>query len=476
MALDEWYPWNEATLSDPAPLEILLDAARERASVVAHELNVNLPYDRFFERPILFPHSIPALSVAEALREAIRALAPHFVRMDDASYAVHSWRNFPAMLSPTDEFDGSAGLSILPEPHVPELNEAGLAIYRTFLASCAAWLQRMRYVRADSLSVCSSALVDPDVGETSDTNELPTARLVAGLANVSFTTLATPRATIPRFSVSVSFSGSQYGGAENNSTTWNNKISQGRSVAGTMSGLADLSVANAAGINATCLLVPCGDDGRPYGRLILSSSRVVDPTIIYSSQSSPRHIYGAFGSGRQSESEEWRISESESLRVWTFYGFTSDENLTISSGTATWDRVTTEIEVAWSEDLQSHLVTRDDSNVTRCSQSVGSLGTPFQATMSAAASMEIADAMGLGTIGIPLQGVAIPAHETVTVMPQIESLAPDLSLLHAHFEVPDFSPCAYSSGFAGATYSVRLFPVLDYGPHFKYRPAQNTDS
>ena len=147
MALD-WPDFSEASITDAAPLDALGVAVAERAAAASAGTGSHVTTDF----PPASYSSDPVLSRLVALRNALRALAPRFVRLEDDRYKWEAWSRFPIAYSGDNLMKGEHSLAVLPMPGAPERSAESLEIYRTFLANCAWWIEQFRYVNVSDRS------------------------------------------------------------------------------------------------------------------------------------------------------------------------------------------------------------------------------------------------------------------------------------------------------------------------------------
>ena len=139
MAL-EWPDFQQATITDAKTFDALKRAVAERcAAAAAGSGHCGHIADGWFD-------PTPDLERIRALRDAIRGLAPFFVRLEDERYRLFSWSRFPIAYTGADVMQGEHSLAVLPAPATPEADSARLGDYRTFLENCAWWLKQFRYV------------------------------------------------------------------------------------------------------------------------------------------------------------------------------------------------------------------------------------------------------------------------------------------------------------------------------------------
>ena len=143
----EWPDWGAGFLNDEAPLAALAAAIEERAAAAG----VGVP-GLWSGTP-----APTVLSRLAAIRTAIATLAPAFVDLDNPANAwawgSHAPLSFQARPRGTTElpvssiYEGEHSLAAFsPGIGAPEAHEPTLAAYRKFLADCAWWLERFRYV------------------------------------------------------------------------------------------------------------------------------------------------------------------------------------------------------------------------------------------------------------------------------------------------------------------------------------------
>ena len=141
MAL-EWPDFTQATITDAETFDALKRAYAERCAAASAGAGHAVPDDAEYWGADVTPD----LDRLVSLRNAIRSLAPKFVRLEDERYRWKSWVNFPIAYTGADLMKGEHSLAILPAPGTPEGDPARLADYRRFLANCAWWLRQFRYV------------------------------------------------------------------------------------------------------------------------------------------------------------------------------------------------------------------------------------------------------------------------------------------------------------------------------------------
>lgn len=139
MAL-EWPDFSQAAITDAKTVDALKFAVAERAAAArAGSGYSGYTADGWFD-------PTPDLDRIRTLRDAIRGLAPHFIRLEDERYRLFSWSRFPIAYTGAEVMTGEHSLAVLPAPATPEADSARLEDYRTFLANCAWWLRQFRYV------------------------------------------------------------------------------------------------------------------------------------------------------------------------------------------------------------------------------------------------------------------------------------------------------------------------------------------
>lgn len=143
-----WPDFSEATITDASCYEALKNALAERYAAA----NAGSTYGIEFPVPDNYADAAPDLERITKLRDAVRNLAPKFVRLEDESYQWQAWSRFPIAYTAADVMKGDHSLAILPPPGTPESSATHLEIYRTFLANCAWWLRQFRYVNVAAQS------------------------------------------------------------------------------------------------------------------------------------------------------------------------------------------------------------------------------------------------------------------------------------------------------------------------------------
>ena len=138
----EWPDFSQATITDATTFDALKRAYAERCAAASAGVGYAVAHDAEFWGADVTPD----LDRLTQFRRALQALAPKFVRLEDERYQWQAWSRFPIAYAGTDLMKGEHSLAILPAPGTPEGDSARLEEYRRFLANCAWWLKRFRYV------------------------------------------------------------------------------------------------------------------------------------------------------------------------------------------------------------------------------------------------------------------------------------------------------------------------------------------
>ncbi len=155
LAPQPWPDWPEAALASFEPLDALVRAIDERraaaSSVNASKLQLLGSWED------LAPGAVPNRAALERIRDAICELAGVFVLPDLDVYDETGFTQFPgysAFWTPRTRLPliGDHPIGAIPDPGACESDPAALDAYRDWLANCAWWIERFRYLVATTLS------------------------------------------------------------------------------------------------------------------------------------------------------------------------------------------------------------------------------------------------------------------------------------------------------------------------------------
>lgn len=444
-----WPDFGAATASGREFLDALFGAIEERAAV-ARAAGTRVS----FERP-LAPGAPPTHAALLAVQLAVLALAPAFVRLGEEEDAWNKFADFPRRWSAAAVASGEHSVARLPPRGAPEGHPGSLARVRAFMSNCAWWLDRFRAVDATPRSVYTRLLEasatrhdgqgqDPNncFGSPTVTNgEWPASRTDGTL----YVVLRESR-----------FRMDDYSGG-----TWHLDVndhkdeeSRGRCYCG-------LSVANACGLPARCLLVPAFHGTR---RL---PTRSESDQWLDSLARKPAGWDGYYPASwhREARSFEWRGGWRErSSDLWTGsqsavqdqsgYGLAYVGSETHAS------RLT-----SWSADGLRSLVL-DEGTSERENPGVG-LATEHHET-----DIEDFDGCGNWTCGEPVDAGVVAPHGRIEAFERLDGIPiPDGADLAALRRMRDKHPLDYNEESITFAAGVKLVPILDY--HESY--ARGTD-
>lgn len=189
-----WPSFEEATLSDWAPIGALLCAIDERRAVADAVNGTSATDVESFGWTGLGPGVAPTRAALDSIRDAICALCGIFVFPDDEAHRANGFTTFPVRTIASNGENwfppdmalplcGEHSIADPPDPGSGELDPNTLQRYRSWLLNCAWWLERLRYL--DASSVCRytrkatigyySVWTDPDEDHWIDQDENPAA-------------------------------------------------------------------------------------------------------------------------------------------------------------------------------------------------------------------------------------------------------------------------------------------------------------
>ena len=128
MAL-EWPDFTQATITDAETFDALKRAYAERCAAASAGAGHAVPDDAEYWGADVTPD----LDRLVSLRNAIRSLAPKFVRLEDERYRWKSWVNFPIAYTGADLMKGEHSLAILPAPGISPSHRGRFSILSSIM-------------------------------------------------------------------------------------------------------------------------------------------------------------------------------------------------------------------------------------------------------------------------------------------------------------------------------------------------------
>ena len=505
MALAEaeaWPDFENARLEDWDPIAAILTAIDERRAVAAAVNETEA--DSFYAMSWAgidrgWP---PTREALESIRDAFCSLAAIFVFPDDGSYQADGFASFPARTidrrrtggwfapDASRPLLGEHSIADPPDPGSSELSPEALRKYREWLANCAWWLERIRYLDATSLcrysrkaTLATSMLCNYtwmyDDGVIDD-GEMPSGSISYNL-DIEEREDGYPSSSVCSFSIDGWFFANDYFGSDPDCTAYRGSISK---YAATYGGVwySGFSSINPAGLPARLLVIPTHPRS---GRFVqYADERFVQDSIL----SEPILITRPNGDkvGRLSEFSSnivWQVFTHGSWRTWIdrtersrYFGEDGE--------VAQYRTAYREVEYGWPPDNP------DDPVVVRVENSNEITTTPYKDNTVPQAGRRITgyggnaaasvfDGFGEGfEIGIPFvvpEGNLPPMSERILhadpFSPRDDFPLPDAwsEFLQRGEEMlaNDPLPRGYHESVSFACYR-RLCPLLDYGPFFLY--------
>ena len=436
MAVAGWPDFASATTTDGACLDALFGAIEERAAVAAA---AGTRID--FRRP-LAPGAPPTHAALLAVQRAVLALAPACVRLDDPACSWDKWASFPRRWSSADVATGEHSVARLPLPGAPEGHPGSLARARAFLSNCAWWLDRFRAVDATPRAVYTRLLEASDSRHDGDgpdpLNRFGDPTVTDGEWPAGGETLCVHlrESRILRDL----FDG-----------TWHDDWDSHRDDSAEGRCYCGLSVANACGLPARCLLVPCAED-RPERSL---SDEIVESRIAAHSPDDGDRIPGRWT--RRTQTDAWH-GAWRTTSEGTQTGVQSQSDGAISSACAY-----ASLTRAWSADGSEFLVLGSESGdvpgwrAVECWEDHGTSITDF-------------DGCGYWTCGAPVDAGVVAPYGRTEAFERLDGIPiPDGADLAALRRMRAAHPLDWNTETIDFEARVRLVPILDYHESFTHR-------
>lgn len=462
-----WADFTQATITEAKYYDALKAALAERCAAAC----AGTGYCVFFPDEDQWCDATPDLTRLALLRQALRDLAPKFVRLEDERYAWQAWSRFPIAYAAADLMKGEHSLAILPAPGTPEANGALLEVYRTFLGNCAWWLRRFRYVDVSRQSFYtrrSTARGSIDVEDYhingkprhSESGAEPET-FMADPVHESTGTRRPPDATGETIRCAHSDNdhyGDHFDQAEG---VWRYDYSrtQYRSVSATA--YSGLVVRNGSGLEGRLLLVPCYSQSsrgtHPTWRVDNDFIDSVMPTSGFDDGDRMAETVTYVQTDREKHGGDWLETYGSVFRGRQWYERIGEHSTAIRHE-GTYERTST----TWSLDgSRSHAETETEESTDW-----------YNYTILERTELSIHDFDGFGqwSLGEPVEKGAVPAHGRAVAIPEADSIPlPDEWNLAPYRQWRRELHPRDRDDNVSHTAVLRIAPVLDFNPSYQYQ-------
>lgn len=441
-----WPDFDAATAAGREFLEAIFGAIEERAAV-ARAAGTNVA----FARP-LAPGAAPTHGALLAVQRAVLALAPAFVRLGEEEDAWNRYADFPRRWSAAAVASGGHSVARLPLPGAPEGHPESLALVRAFLSNCAWWLERFRAVDASARSAYTRLLEASDSRRDGDgpdpLNRFGDPTVTDGEWPAGGETLCVHlrESRILRDL----FDGTWHDDWDSH----RDESAEGRCYCG-------LSVANACGLPARCLLVPCFHGRRP-GKT--ERDRWVDARA--SRPVGPAGGLYASGWHRTGRNFEWRGGDWREVAEDAETG--SVRAVADPERPGTWSyvesRTSASRSTAWSADGLRSLVLSEESGAEEAPGGGGDMYEDHET------SITDFDGCGYWTCGAPVDAGVVAPYGRTEAFERLDGIPiPDGADLAALRRMRAAHPLDWNTETIDFEARVRLVPILDYHESFTHR-------
>lgn len=475
--ISRWPDFSNATLADAAPILALEAAVQERrAAALGGDDGLLVDHTPISPSAVPAMPAWPSVARLERIRSDLLDLAPKFVNADgeETLYDYDAWAIFPKRFTPRDLFDGDHSLALLPPPGAPDGDPRTDGVYRTFLANCAWWLDRFRYVDAAPhsrytrrSSVRADRLID---GDGSISGDDPTAAYAADPSHADLSGDVSPTTAYAKWLYVLHAAdkgksdlwrkvGDDWQWVYDYGGEWESETLRAELLSG-------LIVRNRASLAARALLYLCYDPDPNFPR---PSDEREDVSVTGTYDDGDLAFRSA--SETESRTELYESDWQETVSVaWTGSGASSAVAGTVRRKETRWSERGDRSYVATDEteaETRRVLMTRDE-----CTTSIVSADTP---PGNLAPLFEGYDDYGVPEggedpvrivlqIGHPADRGTIPARGSAVVLPEMKRFpsigsAWDLSQFDRR---TGFHPCDVSFFRAIRSINLRLRPILDF--------------
>ncbi len=462
-----WPDFSEATITDASVYEALKAALAERCAAAAAGAGYGVEFPAVDE----YADATPDLARLERMRDAVKSLAPKFVRLEDESYQWQAWSRFPIAYEAADVLKGDHSLAMLPPPGTPESSADHLRIYRAFLANCAWWLRQFRYVNVAERSYYTRQARAKGHRSVSDypwwdehrheeSGEEPEVYMAA--PTISQTGPRNPPKATENMIRCYHWDSDRYEDAFYRDEGWKYDIEryQWREVDATA--YSGLVVRNFSGLAGSLLLVPC------YQRSTRGTypERRIETDFIDSLM--PDSPFDDDG-GRMAETvSDTQTHEERHGDAWletyrqVFHGRQWYEPLSETSVAVRHEGTWTIAQTKWSPDGSRRLdETESGESTDWYNYTIWERSTTY---------IDDFDGFGSWTLGVPVGGGVVPAHGRVVAIPERDDIPlPDVwdltgfrlwrRGLHPRDRDDDVHHTAY----------LRITPILDFNSSYQYQ-------